>query len=269
MSTRQTRAHGVTPVLQRDYARRTARQQAAFALPLLRPGMELLDLGCGPGTITLGLARAVAPGAVTGLDHDEEHVDAARALAAERGVPDVEFRTGDVRAMPFPDASFDVVFENNLFVHLAEDAPVAAREAHRVLRPGGFLAARDTDVGAAVWGGQSAPMRRFDALFEAWERSRGSEIGLGRRLPGILHDAGFAATTVTVSADTRGTPETVRSQAEMMTTLLDGEVGRFALERALAGEEELGEMRKAIVEWAGRPDAFFANVHVEVVARKA
>ena len=68
---------GVTPGLNRDYEDRTADRQAAFVLPYLRPGMNLLDVGCGPGTITVGLAQAVAPGHVIGIDHDSMHISAA------------------------------------------------------------------------------------------------------------------------------------------------------------------------------------------------
>ncbi len=92
MAAQQERAHGVTPVLNRDYRARTAAQQAAFVLTYLRPGMHLLDVGCGPGTITLGLARAAAPGHVTGIDHDAKHIEAAKALAAEEGVANVSFQ---------------------------------------------------------------------------------------------------------------------------------------------------------------------------------
>lgn len=79
MRSRLGRAHGVTPGLRRDYASRTAERQAAFALSYLRPGMDLLDAGCGPGTITIGLAKRVAPGRVAALDHDRQHIEAARA----------------------------------------------------------------------------------------------------------------------------------------------------------------------------------------------
>jgi ubiquinone/menaquinone biosynthesis C-methylase UbiE len=92
---------------------RTAAQNADFFLPHLRPGMRLLDAGCGQGSITIGLADAVAPGEVVGLDRDPEQVERARALAAERGVTNVRFEVGDAYALPFPDASFDAVFAHD------------------------------------------------------------------------------------------------------------------------------------------------------------
>ena len=66
MNSENKRAHGVTPGLQNDYLLRTADKQAAFFIPYLKSGMSVIDLGCGPGTITTGFAKIVSPGLVTG-----------------------------------------------------------------------------------------------------------------------------------------------------------------------------------------------------------
>jgi SAM-dependent methyltransferase len=268
MASQGERAHGVTPGLSQDYATRTADQQAAFVLPYLRPGMNLLDVGCGPGTITLGLARAVAPGHVTGIDHDAAHIETARALAAERGVTSVTFQEGDALSLPFGDGTFDVVFENDLLTHLAQDAARAAGEVYRVLKPGGFFAARDVDADAVVWGHLVDPLKGLDRLFIAWHQSRGSDITLGKRLPAILREAGFTGTIKSVSADTKGDPEGVRSHARITLFLLDGPLGRDIVNKGWADRATVERLRASIREWREHPDAFFANVHVEVVGWK-
>ncbi|WP_138731849.1 methyltransferase domain-containing protein [Modestobacter excelsi] len=266
--TGEERAHGVTPGLCRDYATRTADHQAAFLQPYLRPGVRLLDIGSGPGSITVGLARAVAPGPVTGVDHDRRSVEEARERAAVAGLPDVTFHEADVRALPLPDASFDVAFENNVFLHLADDALTAAREAHRVLVPGGLLAARDVDAGSVVWGQASAALQEFDRLFARWHQSRGTDLRLGRRLPAILRSAGFTVIGVSVSADTKWRPEDVRLHGEAMVQLIDGPFGADVVERQWADVPATARLRDGVAEWMRHPDAFFANVHVEVVGRR-
>jgi ubiquinone/menaquinone biosynthesis C-methylase UbiE len=268
MTSQNERAHGVTPALSRDYAARTAEQQAAFVLPYLRPGMNLLDVGCGPGTITLGLAQAVAPGQVTGIDHDPMHVQVARAKSVEQEVDNVSFQMGNAPSLPFADATFDAAFENNMLTHLAQDAVCATREVYRLLKPGGFFAARDVDAEAVVWGHWLQPMKQLDRLFIAWHESRGSDITIGKRLPAILREAGFRDTVKSVSADTKGDPEATRSHAEITVSLLDGPFGRDIVENGWADRATVEELKESMRKWGNHPDAFFANVHVESIGWK-
>ncbi|MFZ0454937.1 MAG: methyltransferase domain-containing protein, partial [Ignavibacteriaceae bacterium] len=171
MKLQEDRAHGVTPGLRRDYFNRKAEQQAAFALPYLKPGMNLLDIGCGPGTITVGLADWVKPGSVTGIDHDKTNVEAAEKLAAEKNTTNAFFRKADALSLPFKDNLFDAAFENNLFVHLSNNAVDSAKEIYRVLKVGGFFAARDADADSVVWGNQNEPLKEFDKIFYLWQQN--------------------------------------------------------------------------------------------------
>src|SRR5688572_25071729 len=100
-------------------SRRTAESHAAFFLPHLKPGMRLLDCGCGPGGITVGLANCVAPGEVIGIDVGGAPLEAARERASAANVQ-VAFREASIYSLPFPDAHFDAVFSHALFEHLAE-----------------------------------------------------------------------------------------------------------------------------------------------------
>jgi SAM-dependent methyltransferase len=268
MAGQDGRAHGVTPGLRQDYEMRTAGRQAAFVLPYLRPGMSLLDVGCGPGTITLGLAHAVAPGHVIGIDHDEVHVEKARALAKERGAANASFQVGDALSLSWEEARFDAAFENDLLTHLPRDAVQVGAEVYRVLKPGGLFAARDVDAEAVVWGQVNDDIRDLDRLMMAWQESRGSDITLGRRLPAILRQAGFAGIIKSVSADTKGDPAAVRSHAQITTFLLEGPFGRDIVAHGWASRATVERLKDSIRAWAEHPDAFFANVHIEVVGWK-
>jgi ubiquinone/menaquinone biosynthesis C-methylase UbiE len=268
MTYQNDRAHGVTPGLSRDYGTRTVEQQAAFVLPYLRPGMHLLDDGCGPGSISLGLAKVVAPGHVTGIDHDARHIETARALASEQGITNITFQTGDALFLPSDDNFFDAAFENNVFTHLSQNALQAARQVYRVLKPGGFFAARDVDVDSVVWGDRTDSIKELDRLFIAWHHSRGSDITLGKRLPTILRQAGFVDTIKSVSADTKGDPDTVRSHAEITLSLLDGPFGRDIIANSWADQTTIDHLKESIHAWGEHPDAFFTNVHVEVIGWK-
>src|SRR5687768_2622459 len=123
-------------------AQRTAQASAAFLIPYLKPGMRVLDCGCGPGNITVDLAELIAPGDVVGIDLSEADLESARALAADRGVRNVGFERADVYRLPFQDGAFDVAFAHSVIEHLGD--PLAAlKEMRRVLAPGGMAAIAD------------------------------------------------------------------------------------------------------------------------------
>src|SRR6059058_5580410 len=80
---------GYTPVAIRYMMRRYAARDAAFFLPVLKPGMALLDCGCGPGTITVGLAEMVASGSVVGVDVEPSQIELANKTVQDRGLPNI------------------------------------------------------------------------------------------------------------------------------------------------------------------------------------
>jgi ubiquinone/menaquinone biosynthesis C-methylase UbiE len=120
-------------------AARMLETQAEFLLPLLDRGLEVLDAGCGPGTITQGIAERVLPGRVTGIDLDPAQTARATRLAEGLEQTNLRFTTGSVYELPFGDASFDLVFSHALFEHLSRPLDALA-ELRRVLRPGGMIA---------------------------------------------------------------------------------------------------------------------------------
>ena len=111
---------GYGPAATAIMAERTAQTHAAFFLPHLKPGMSLLDCGCGPGTITLGFAELVAPAEVVGTEIEESHVAIARANAAKHKVPNVRFETANIYELPFDDTSFYAVFISAVLGNLHE-----------------------------------------------------------------------------------------------------------------------------------------------------
>src|SRR4030095_5203164 len=173
----------------RSHTCATAEHSAAYLLAALRPGLELLDVGCGPGTITVDLARLVAPGRVIGIDRAPERLAQARAHASGQGGA-IELRVGDVYALQLPDASFDVVHAHQLLQHLSDPVRALA-EMRRVLRPGGLLAARDGGYPCFAWAPRDPLLTRWLELYRAVARRNAGEPDAGRFLKGWALDAGF------------------------------------------------------------------------------
>ena len=121
--------HGHHESVLRSHRWRTAENSAGYLLSQLRPGQNLLDVGCGPGTITCDLARLVSPGSVTGVDASEEVVGEARSTAADAGVANVTFEVGSVFDLRFGDGSFDVVHAHQVLQHVGDPVAALGRDA--------------------------------------------------------------------------------------------------------------------------------------------
>jgi SAM-dependent methyltransferase len=265
-----TYTHGHHESVLRSHRWRTAANSAPHLLPHLRPGQRVLDVGCGPGTITLDLAELVAPGPVLGIDSAPTAVAAARAAGAERpGVGGrATFEVGDVFALDLPDASFDVVHAHQVLQHLAD--PVAAlRELRRVLVPGGLLAVRDTDYGAFVWTPADPRLDAWLDLYRRLARLNGGEPDAGRHLPAWVRVAGFADLTVTGSTWVFASPED-RSWwgGTWAERAVDSSFAEAARSAGLADAADLAAVADAFRRWLDAPDGSFVVPHVEVVARR-
>ncbi|NNL97779.1 MAG: methyltransferase domain-containing protein [Acidimicrobiia bacterium] len=254
--------HSHQPVVLASHGSRTAEEAAAFLLNHLTPGMRVLDIGCGPGSITIGLARYVSPGDTIGIDQSEEALAAARRLADEGRVTSVRFEQADVYELPFEDDSFDVVYGHQILQHLAD--PVAALvEAKRVLRTGGYVAVRDADYGSMTHHPHSPMIGRWLEAYHEVARGNGGEPDAGRRLLEWVQAAGYEHAHATASSWLFATPEERSGWAELW-------AGR-RLEQA-GSEAPYGEdadaIREAFRSWADHPDGWFAFIHGEVLARK-
>ena len=194
---------------------RTAAKHGAFFLPYLHSGMTVLDCGCGPGSITVGLAEVVAPGSVVGLDIEESQVESAGSKAIDLGIYNIRFETGYVYELTYADNTFDAIFSHALLEHL-NDPLEALREMHRVLKPGGIVGVRSSDFAGVL----IAPANpRIDKAFELYCRFRqhnGGDPYIGRRQRALLRQAGFNNTKGLVSCDYWGTTEETTSFVDVL-----------------------------------------------------
>jgi SAM-dependent methyltransferase len=195
---REGYAPGWAPDAVAMMASRTSDRRAGFLMPFLRSGMRVLDVGCGPGTITLGLARAVGPGGtVVGVDIATSQVELARRTARSARVENVGFRVGSAYALPFADGSFDAAFAHGLVEHLARPR-AALGELRRVLAPGGVVGVCSSDWSGAVIEPRTGDVDAALACHFALRRRAGGDPFAGGRLRALVLAAGFVDVSTTV-----------------------------------------------------------------------
>jgi len=257
--------HGHHDSVLRSHRWRTAENSASYLLDHLRPGLDLLDVGCGPGTITAQLSQRVAPGRTVGIDASAAVVDEATATFTGSHYPGLEFRVDDAYRLDLPDDSVDVVHAHQVLQHLTD--PVAAlREWARVCRPGGLIAARDADYAAFVWYPADPVLDRWLEVYRAAHQANGSEPDAGRRLLSWAHAAGLDDVRATASTWCYSSPDEREWWADLwadrMTT---SAVGEQAIRDGLATAGELADIAAAWRLWAGHPDGWFAVPHGEII----
>ncbi len=248
-------------------AMRTAESHAAFFLDRLKPGMKLLDCGCGPGTITLGFAGLVAPGWAVGTEIEASQVALARETAAKKNVSNVIFKVADIYKLPFEDAVFDAVFISAVLGNLRE--PVRGlREVHRVLKPGGVIGVKEFDHGGDVIHPTDAGLEKYAELYLRMRRENGHDPESGRKIGTFLLDAGFSNLELSACYESFGTPVGVAVFAESSIGLLEDGWGDAFESRGWATKAEVEEMSAAWKRFAGTPGAIFAATWCEAIAEK-
>ena len=244
--------------VQEHYTGRTFEQVQTYFAGRLKPGMNVLDCGCGPGTLTLGLAQAVDPGQATGIDIEPGMVDRANALANEGGIKNVEFRVDDITDLSFPNDCFDLVFVSAVLEHLP-DPVVALKEIRRVLKPGAVTVIINTDWGDPLISPESDDIRRFFELFEAGFNRYGGSLNRGRHLRLMMREAGLDVTEFQAYYGSSGTPVTIQyTVGGYISWMKNFRIFDEAVSLGDVDRSTLDKMEENMLKWADNPEAFIA-----------
>lgn len=257
--------HGHTDSVLRSHRWRTAENSAAYLLPHVRQTSHILDVGCGPGTITVDLARIAAAGSVVGLDRSETVVSEAREAVSRAGVDNVDLGVGDVYDLDYNAGSFDIVHAHQVLQHLSD--PVAALcEMGRVCAPGGLVAVRDSDYSGFAWWPAVPELDEWLTLYRAVARANNAEPDAGRRLKGWALAAGLNIVSSTASAWCFSTAAEVSWWGGMWADrVVDSDMATQAVERGLASAGDLARLAQGWRRWSASAEAWLLIPHGELL----
>ena len=243
-------------------ANRTAQSHAGFILATLKPGMRILDIGCGPGTITIGFAECVHPGETIGVDLDLEQTEKV-ALRAVSDHLNLRFEQASAYALPYGDESFDAVFMSALIGNLQR--PIKAlSEAFRVLRNEGVMGVKEFDQRANIIYPEFEFQSRVNDLHNRLRRLNGHDPDSGRKLKGLLEAAGFEQITSRATFQNLVPPPGTQG-APLIESILREEWGPKFVDLGWATQAEIDSWITQSQNYTRGTDFFAANAWVEAL----
>jgi ubiquinone/menaquinone biosynthesis C-methylase UbiE len=258
---------GYSPLIIDQFKQRSFAKQGAFLLPHLRSGLDVLDCGCGPGSMTLDIAELVAPGLVHGMDSSPIQIEQALRLQQERGQKNVRFTTGSAYRLPYDDGQFDVIFAHALLYHLQHPEQAVA-EFHRVLKPGGIVGLRDachTGDLMVPWNeGLAAVWRLIGHVFT----HQGGNINFGSQHKRLLLAHAFQGIDISCTYDTFASDAEKQSIRDYWVQFLRVDHAQLIVEQGWGSVKDLEDLCAALAAWGADPASFFARTRCEAIARK-
>jgi ubiquinone/menaquinone biosynthesis C-methylase UbiE len=253
-----------------DHARRGATDSAGFLLSHIQPHFKILDVGCGPGTISADLAALVPEGHLTGVDAVEAVLDQARKTTASRGITNITFQHADANALPFDDNTFDVAFNHQVLQHVGAPVDVLS-EMRRVVKPGGIVASREANYASFCWYPEAPLLDRWLELYSKVARANGGEPDAGRYLFKWARDAGFKAEEIDATWECwRWSGERVKGFSESHGgRILQSGFLNTATKNGFATKEEVKKISEAWFEWGVQEDAYIAIPNSQILCRKS
>lgn len=246
---------GYSEEFQQLLNRRSASTHAFYLLPHLKPGQKLLDFGCGPGTITMGLARAVEPGEIHGIDAEASQIELAQAAAQAGGHANATFHIGNVTDMPFEDNTFDVAHCHAVLMHVPDTSAVLS-EVKRVLKPGGLIAARESIIDSCFLEPSPSDLASAWDTFGRLLAGNGGHPRMGKELKNLLVEAGFTDVRPSASFEFFGSKDDILFfHGFVRDWFFMPQVIEAATKYGLATQWQFDEWREGLDMWRDHPGA--------------
>jgi len=248
---------------------RTVELYANFLLPYLKGDMTILDCGCGPGSITVGLAKKLNDGGkIIGVDIEPSQVNIATAAAAASGVDNASFQVGDILHLPFEDETFDAVYSSAVLHHLPNPT-TALKEMRRVIKNGGIIAVTEPDHSSMIIYPE-IPMVLEAKLFREKVMFRnGANPKLGRKLRCLLMQSGFRDIVASVNSFSCADRDNIMYACEYLAReWAETAYGKAIIEDGTATIEQIRSCQQAWYSLARIDYAFIASIWGTVLGWK-
>lgn len=261
--------HGHDAATLQSHQSRSAQKQAHYMLHLIKPDSTILDVGCGPGTITCDFASLAPQGNVVGVDYTEDVLGAARAEAANRNIKNIDFQIADAQKLPFADNTFDIVHCHAVLVHVLNAEKVLS-EMRRVCKPGGHVTAREPDWETCVMQPYDSRLYRWKEIRISMTKAQGAEPNAGRHLSAWAAAVGFASQNVLITSNVLqyASKDERKWWGNLWADRVRRDFATRAVEAGVISVEEIDGISEAYTQWGQSETGIWALMHMMLVCQK-
>ncbi|CAN6604378.1 hypothetical protein TRVA0_002S04060 [Trichomonascus vanleenenianus] len=263
--------HGYHKSVFSSHSWRTVKNSCPHLIPYLKPNLSVLDIGCGPGTITIDMAKNYVPeGIVTALEYDETPLNVCKENAEKDGVTNIVYKVGDIHNLPFEDNTFDVVHAHQVLQHIS-DPTKAMAEMLRVTKPRGYVSCRESNFCGFSWYPESPGMTKWLENYIKVAQSNGGDPNIGKCLQKHAVEAGYTREKLILTSSSwcYATKEEVDWWGQLWADrTLHSNFASSALSKNILSQSELNSMSNAWLDWKADPNAYFVCPHGELIYQK-
>lgn len=245
---------------------RTAQDNAKLFLNYAKPNMHILDVGCGPGSITIGLAQALPDCHIIGIDKEGSQLDIASEAALQHKVVNCSFEQASIFELPYENDSFDAVYGHTILMHFKE-VEAALAEIRRVLKPGGYISFREVDFGSNIFYPSDSALAEVMGLFRRSFFHNDANPDLGRSLAHLLEQNGFSVKEFNISMSQATTLAQKEGMYQSMVSLWQqAEFPAQAVELGWITQDQRDAIPAQLTTEASQSHTLNSTCYVEVVA---
>jgi len=250
-----------------DYLTYRAQKSLDFILPHLKPDMEVLECGCGPGVVTFEIAKEVSKGNTIGIDIDEDLIDSNNKKVSESNVKNLKFEVADILKLPYPDNFFDIAYMQALIVHMK--SPInAISEVYRVLKNDGLIAVREPIMDKTIFSPEEHILQESFELIQKAIKSCGGDASIGRKLLPLLNEVGFKNIQISASWEQPDSLDQWPAFYEGWSNVFTGKIGDIILENGWCDESQLIKITKSWKKLGKEKNGFAASPWGEAIGSK-
>lgn len=251
------------------FSKRNVKNNAAYLLPYLQPTMNLIDVGCGPASITIEFAKILSEGKVIGVDIENSQIEKAEILAEQLNVDNISFQKADIQNLPFEDGIFDLAHTNGVLCQI-KDSIVGLSELKRIIKPGGIVASREPDMETYLFYPDNPILLEALQLSKRAVQIVGGDYYIGRKLKKLYTQVGFSKIIASASCDTYGGSTFSVQEAcdAMINDWEEAPWGKYVFEQKWASLERIKDYQNAFTDLAKDPGAFISLTWFEVIGIK-